>query len=93
MLPELPQIDKFQKELTDWNKKIKLLRDENSIKTATRLKNEIVELVHKINELHKPSLGNLQRPSLLKDDRDELTSKRVQLNQFLKQEIIKLKLR
>ena len=93
MLPELSSTSRFEKELTEWNKKIKLLRDENSVKTANKLKNEILSLVEKINELHKPILGNLQKPSLLQDDRQELTLKRVQLNQFLKQEIVKLKSR
>ena len=93
MLPELHENKKFQKELTEWNKKIKLLRDENAVKSANRLEEDIVELVNKLNELHKPSLGYLQRPSLLQDDRSELVSKRHQLNQFLKQEIKKLRLR
>lgn len=93
MLPELHSNEKFRKELSDWNNKIKLLRDENAVKTANRLKADIVELVDKLNELHKPNLGYLQKPSLLQDDRSKLVSKRHQLSQFLKQEIKKLKLR
>ena len=93
MLPQLSEGDRFKKELREWNKKIKILKDESAISKANKIKYEIIELTDKINKLHNPSIGYLQRPSLLKDDRDKLVSLRVELNQYLKSCIKELKLR
>lgn len=93
MLPNLNLNERHQEELREWTKKIKLLKNEDAIKKANHLVFQIKELTRKIDDLHKPAIGYLQRPSLISDDRDKLVSLRVELNQYLKSAIKDLRLR
>ena len=93
MLPNLNLSERHQEELREWNKKIKLLKDQSVINKANNSKLQIQELTHKVDNLHKPAVGYIQRPSLLHDDREKLTSLRIELNQFLKASIKSLRLR